>query len=147
VRVGTGIIILPERNPLVPGQALASRAFVSFANIQPHPQPVERPHPPIVIGGTSPPALARAARYDGWYGFGQTVEQAAGIVRDLKRLRTEAGRAGEPFEISLTTFEPLTPELMAQAGSAGIDRIIYMPVVPPERLEDAVRDVGTRFAA
>ena len=70
---------------------------------------MQRPHPPIVIGGTAPPALARAAREgDGWYGFALTVAQTAPIVAELRRLRARAGRADAPFEISLTTFEPLT---------------------------------------
>lgn len=130
-------------------QALPRHAgrFRSFSDIRCEPKPRQRPHPPIIIGGTSAPALRRAARYDGWYGFGQTVEQAAGIVQELKRLRTEARRGHEPYEISLTTFEKLTPELVAQASAAGIDRMIYMPMVPPERLAETVRDIGTRFAA
>ncbi len=121
--------------------------FASFSDIRFEPKPRQRPHPPIIVGGTSPPALRRAARYDGWYGFGQSVEQAAGIVRELRRLRAKAGRADHPFEISHTTFETFTPELIAQASAAGIDRMVYMPMVPPERLEDTVREVGTRFAA
>jgi probable F420-dependent oxidoreductase len=121
--------------------------FASFSDIRFEPKPRQRPHPPIIIGGASPPALRRAARYDGWYGFAQTVEQASGVARELRRLRAEAGRGCEPFDISLTTFETLTPELMARARAGGIDRIIYMPMVPPERLEASVRDIATRFAA
>jgi probable F420-dependent oxidoreductase len=121
--------------------------FASFSDIRFEPKPQQRPHPPIVIGGASPPALRRAARHDGWYGFAQTVEQASGIARALRQMRAGAGRGAEPFEVSLTTFETLTPELMARAAAGGIDRIIYMPMVPPERLEVSVRDIGTRFAA
>jgi probable F420-dependent oxidoreductase len=121
--------------------------FASFSDIRFEPKPRQRPHPPIIIGGASPPALRRAARYEGWYGFAQTVEQASGVARELRRLRAEAGRGSEPFEISLTTFETLTPELMARASAGGIDRIIYMPMGPPEHLEASVRDIGTRFAA
>jgi probable F420-dependent oxidoreductase len=121
--------------------------FASFSDIRFEPKPRQRPHPPIIIGGASPPALRRAARYDGWYGFGRTVEQTFPVVRELRRLRAAAGRGDAPFEISLTTFETLTPELMAQASAGGIDRIVYMPIVPPDRLEASVRDVGTRFAA
>jgi len=44
-------------------------AFVSFANIQARPQPVQCPHPPIVIGGRTAPAFRRAvAQGQGWYG-------------------------------------------------------------------------------
>src|SRR5262245_49453197 len=55
--------------------------FAAFADVRFEPKPVQRPHPPVVIGGHAPPALARAARFgDGWYGFALTVEQAAPLV-------------------------------------------------------------------
>jgi probable F420-dependent oxidoreductase len=120
--------------------------FAAFADIRFEPKPVQRPHPPIVVGGHAPPALARAARYgDGWYGFGLKVADAAEHVRQMRRLRTEAGRGAEPLEISLTTFEPHTPELVEQASAAGIDRLIYYPMVAAERLEDDVRELGARL--
>jgi probable F420-dependent oxidoreductase len=122
--------------------------FAAFADIRCEPKPVQRPHPPIVIGGQAPPALARAAREgDGWYGFALTVAQAAEVVAELRRLRTAGGRAHLPFEHSLTTFEPLTPALVAAAAAAGIDRLIVYPLVPAAELEQTVRDVGARFLA
>src|SRR5512134_3708723 len=112
IRLGTGIIILPQRNPLVLAKELASvdvvsggrllfglgagylkpefdalgvsfeqrgpRAseaievirtlwtqekpefhgrFWSFSGIQAHPHPVQKPHPPILVGGHSPGAF------------------------------------------------------------------------------------------
>jgi len=121
--------------------------FADFAGIRFEPKPVQRPHPPIIVGGQAPAALRRAARFgDGWYGFALTVEQTAGIVTELRRLRQELGRSG-PFEISLTTFEPLTDELVARAEAAGVDRLIVFPLVKPDALEDTVRDLGRRFLA
>ena len=120
--------------------------FARFSGIRFEPKPVQRPHPPIVIGGTAPAALARAAREgDGWYGFALTVERTAPIVAELTRLRHELGRGDVAFEISLTTFEPLTDELVAAAEQAGIHRLIVFPMVKAERLEATVRELGTRF--
>jgi hypothetical protein len=90
------------------------------------PEARQQPHPPIIIGGTSARAAARLVRQL-WYGFGQTVEQAAGIVRELSVAPSQP--RPRPFDVSLD-LQPLTPELMAQATAAGIDRMIYMPMVP-----------------
>ena len=120
--------------------------FADFADIRFEPKPVQRPHPPIIVGGMAPAALRRAAREgDGWYGFALTVEQTAPVVAELRRLRTELGRGDAPFEISLTTFEPVTPELVAAADRAGIHRLIVFPPVPADALEAFVRDLGGRF--
>ena len=121
--------------------------FARFDGIRFEPKPVTKPHPPIVIGGQAPAALARAAQHaDGWYGFALTVERCAEFVRELRRLRAATPRAGQPLEISLTTFEPLTPELVAQAEAAGIDRLIAYPLVKAAELERTVREIGARFA-
>lgn len=121
--------------------------WAAFDDIRCEPKPLQTPHPPIVIGGQAPPALARAARYgDGWYGFALTVEQTAPIVAELRRLRLAIDPICAPLEISLTTFEPMTEALVAQAAAAGVDRLIVYPMVGGDRLEDVVRDLGARFA-
>jgi probable F420-dependent oxidoreductase len=120
--------------------------FARFDGIRFEPKPTQRPHPPIVIGGQAPAALARAARFgDGWYGFALTVEQCAPIIAELRRLRAATPRAAQPLEISLTTFEPLTDELVARAEAAGIDRLIVYPLVAGDALERTVRELGARF--
>ncbi len=48
---------------------------------------------PIWIGGTSEPALQRAARLDGWHGSRATPEQAAPIVKRLRAARPDPGFA------------------------------------------------------
>ena len=120
--------------------------FARFDGVRFEPKPVARPHPPIVIGGQAPAALARAAREgDGWYGFALTVAQCARIVTELQRLRAATPRAGARLEISLTTFEPLSEGLIEQAAAAGIDRLIVYPLVAAADLERTVREIGARF--
>jgi probable F420-dependent oxidoreductase len=81
--------------------------YVNFANILFEPKPVQKPHPPIWVGGESGPALRRTARLgDGWYPIGTNPRHrldsmkrfAAGVER-LRRLTREAGR--EPSRVAL----------------------------------------------
>ncbi|HEV7994643.1 MAG TPA: LLM class F420-dependent oxidoreductase [Stellaceae bacterium] len=81
--------------------------YVKFANVLFEPKPVQRPHPPIWVGGESGPALRRTARLgDGWYPIGTNPQHrldsmkrfAAGVER-LRRLTREAGR--DPSQIAL----------------------------------------------
>src|SRR5262249_37230289 len=53
------------------GPASSSGRFYRFAALHSRPQPVQKPHPPIWVGGHSKAALRRAARLgDGWHPVG-----------------------------------------------------------------------------
>jgi len=97
-----------------------------FAPVRFDPKPVSTPHPPILIGGETAPALARAARHDGWMGMGHTPQSLAAVVEHLRRLRTEAGRAEEPFEVTIGGAPP-APEDVPAWTDAGVDRMIVTP--------------------
>jgi probable F420-dependent oxidoreductase len=57
------------------------------------PGSVQRPHPPILIGGTSNAALQRAARLgDGWLSTGLRPERLRECVRTLQKLCEAQGR-------------------------------------------------------
>jgi probable F420-dependent oxidoreductase len=76
--------------------------FFSFDEVVFEPKPVQRPRPPILVGGESKAALRRAARLgDGWLGMGHTFESAAAQIKLLTELRTKYDRPpGEPdFQI------------------------------------------------
>ena len=81
---------------------------VSFSDIVFEPKPVQKPHPPIWIGGESPGALRRVAELgDGWYPLGLNptypVGTAEQLAEALDRLRGYAEAAGrDPSEIDLT---------------------------------------------
>ena len=207
VRLGTGIIILPQRNPLVLAKELASLdalsggrlifgvgvgyleaefralgapfeqrgavaddylaamraiwsqdkpahrgSFVSFAGVQAHPRPVQRPHPPIVVGGRTAPAFRRAVEQGhGWYGFAldpaKTAEALAGLREAAKRVERPAHLG--PLEISVTPGRGVAIDAatVEQYAALGVHRLILMP--PPKLdatgLEGFVADVGARL--
>ncbi len=82
-----------------PGPVDHQGAFYSFGPVRCEPLPVQKPHPPIWIGGHSKPALRRTARYaDAWHPLG-TVETAqlrppefAAMRDDLRRMTEGFGR-------------------------------------------------------
>jgi alkanesulfonate monooxygenase SsuD/methylene tetrahydromethanopterin reductase-like flavin-dependent oxidoreductase (luciferase family) len=60
--------------------------FFEFKNVKVTPEPIQKPHPPIWLGGFTPPALRRAARYgDGFTVPGATREVYDRYVAELKK--------------------------------------------------------------
>jgi len=91
------------------------------------PKPQTRPHPPFVFGGHAKAALRRAARHgDGWLASELTPEEIAPLVKTLKDLRAEAGRADAPFEISCSIMEA-DESTIARYQAVGVDRIVVRP--------------------
>ena len=81
--------------------------FYRFGPIRCEPPPLQRPHPPIWVGGHSLAALRRTARYgNGWHPVGAVaavplpVEEMVAKLAVLKRLTTAAGRDFEALTIS-----------------------------------------------
>jgi alkanesulfonate monooxygenase SsuD/methylene tetrahydromethanopterin reductase-like flavin-dependent oxidoreductase (luciferase family) len=60
------------------------------------PRPVQQPRPPIWIAGSSPAAIRRAARYEGWLPQGPAD---ADMIGSLWREREANGTADRPFAI------------------------------------------------
>jgi len=117
--------------------------FFDFGPAKFEPKPVQRPHPPIVLGGESEAALRRTAMLgDGWYGIGgacSTPESAARRVERLRQLRREAGRENEPFEISVSPGGRLTLDDIARFQEAGVDRLLVSPWSGGDEIEDLER--------
>jgi probable F420-dependent oxidoreductase len=70
--------------------------FTSFEGVSIDPKPVQRPGPPIWIGGRSDAALARAGRQgDGWVSYVVHPERYA---QSLAKIRAAAAAAGRDLE-------------------------------------------------
>ena len=72
---------------------------VKFSDVTFAPKPVQQPHPPIWIGGESPPALRRVGRLgDAWYPIGSnpkfTIRTPAQYAEAVGRIHSHAEKAG-----------------------------------------------------
>jgi probable F420-dependent oxidoreductase len=102
--------------------------FYNFGPIGFEPKPVQQPRPRTFIGGHSPAALRRAARFgDGWYGSGK-VDTIKPVLAQLEKEREAAGRDAEPFEVLVTDIgsPPGRDELMRLAD-IGVQEIVLIP--------------------
>jgi len=79
--------------------------FTQFEGVSIDPKPVQRPGPPIWIGGRSDAALARAGRQgDGWISYVVQAERYAQSLAKIRRAADEAGRTLEGFVAGHLTF-------------------------------------------
>ncbi len=86
--------------------------FYQFKGLRCLPQPVQKPHPPLWIGGHSRPALRRVAKYgDGWHPIGANPavplrpHELQSALDDLKRFLEAQGR--DPATVTISFKAPL----------------------------------------
>ena len=122
-----------------------SGRFTQISGVRQQPMPVQKPHPPITIGGMSPAAYRRAVRQgNGWYGFAQTVEAAAGSIaglREAAEVEVRSEGLGD-LEITVTPPGPVDRDTVKRYEDLGVSRLALLP----GRLrkgDDAVRFVET----
>jgi probable F420-dependent oxidoreductase len=93
-----------------------------FAPLWSWPKPVQRPHPPVLVGGNGPGAEDRVLAFgDGWMpqcGPLASYAELADRIVDLRR------RAGTRLPVTLFGAIPTAPMLRAFAD-AGVDRCLF----------------------
>lgn len=182
IRLGTGILIVPQRNPVVTAKAVATldhlsggrvdlgvgvgwlreefealgvpferrgkrldeyveamralwtqdRAeyhgeFVDFDEVFSWPKPVQKPHPPIHVGGAAPWGIRRALRYgDGWIPLaGRGDTDLIDDMATFRRMAAEAGRDPDSMEVSIYVA-PDDADRLAQLRDAGFSRALFL---------------------
>ncbi|MGH7100639.1 MAG: LLM class flavin-dependent oxidoreductase, partial [Stellaceae bacterium] len=80
--------------------------MVDFPEMWAWPKPVQKPHPPILVGGAFPHGARRAIRYgDGWCPIGgRPGVNPAEMIARFRTMAQEAGR--DPAALPVTLFNP-----------------------------------------
>jgi probable F420-dependent oxidoreductase len=116
--------------------------FFAFDEAVFEPKPVQKPWPPILVGGESKAALRRAARLgDGWIGMGHSFDSATAQIALLRSYLAESKRSDEGFQIVLGGTVASRTDV-EQWEALGVTRLI---VSPWKRSPEAV-DALQRFA-
>jgi alkanesulfonate monooxygenase SsuD/methylene tetrahydromethanopterin reductase-like flavin-dependent oxidoreductase (luciferase family) len=93
--------------------------LVDFGPMWAYPKPVQKPYPPVILGGSGPKILERVVRYaDGWMpNRGDVVER----IPELQRMAKDAGRGPIP----VTYYPKASAEEIERLARAGVDRCIW----------------------
>ena len=109
------------------------------------PRPIQKPHPPIWVGGESTPALRRVAAFgNGWHCGLVLPERISGLLDRIRALMDEAGRDFSELEITALAASDRTRAHEIDAyRAAGVD-VLYM--LPLSDAAEAVIDEMHGFA-
>ncbi len=101
---------------------------VNFDKMWAYPKPVQRPHPPILMGGDGPTTFDRVVEYcDGWMPIGSRGSGGPSLAEKIVLLKRQAEEAGrDPDSLNITSFgiRP-DPDLIVRMRDAGVDRVIF----------------------
>jgi len=100
--------------------------FVNFGPIWSFPKPVQKPHPPILMGGDGPTTFDRVVEFcDGWMPIGPRAP--INFPGKIAALRTRGEKAGrDPASISISIFHAKTDEAVLRSyQEAGVERAIF----------------------
>src|SRR6266851_5234862 len=169
LKLGTGICLVIERDPIVLAKEVASLDYLSrgrvlfgigggwnaeemahhgtdFENLWSYPKPVQKPHPPILMGGAGPHARQRAVDFGGhWLPIGgrSYSEPMAETIADLRARAEKAGQ--DPGAVTVSIFGAPTDEArLAGLRDAGVLRAIFG--LPPAG-RDQVLPLLDKYAA
>ena len=99
--------------------------FVNFDKIRSFPKPYQRPHPPIIMGGTGQKSLECVLDVcDGWAPFLLEWSKTKKIIAELRQRAVTIGR--DPDSLEMSVFEESIPDrkILAEMGEAGVKRLI-----------------------
>jgi len=148
----------PRRWALMEEQLLAMKAIwtadeaefhgdlVDFDPIWSWPKPVQKPHPPLLVGGDGPQSLRLAALHgDAWAPVVEKREEFERGLAEWRRLREEAGLA--PGEVTVFGFD-LDEAGLARFAELGVTRaVVQVPVEDADVLRRRLDDLAARVPA
>jgi probable F420-dependent oxidoreductase len=118
--------------------------FVDFDPIWSWPKPVQRPHPPVIIGGGGPGVIDRVLEFgDGWIPLNLGLEDTGAMAGRITELQTRAAELGRaPIPVTLFAASP-RPDMLERYAEAGVTGCVF-PL--PEAPADEVLPLLDRYA-
>jgi probable F420-dependent oxidoreductase len=199
IKLGTGIVLVPERNPLLLAKEISTLDLFSggrflfgigagwlreetqimggdfdhrwtqtresilamkelwtkpaaefhgkyydFPPVKSFPKPLQKPHPPVLLGGGAKNVLQRVVAWgDGWLPNRITPGELRESRATLDRLAKDAGR--DPSHITISVHgQPADRDLLRRLHDAGATRVIVRP--PVAKTESEMSTEMTRIA-
>ena len=98
--------------------------FYNFPPVRLFPKPSQKPHPPVILGGSAPNVFKRVAAWgDGWMPTGANPEQVKMARATLDELAVAAGR--DPNSIEITVYgQPADAQVIEEFEKAGAVRAV-----------------------
>ena len=97
--------------------------YVDFPAVRCNPKPVQKPHPPVLLGGTSENVFKRVARWgDGWLPIAVTPDDVRHARSTLTKLAKAEHRDPESITINIYGQNP-DPELIKGFQEAGANSV------------------------
>src|SRR5579859_6053955 len=109
--------------------------YVNFDPIWSWPKPVQRPHPPVLLGGDVPTAMARVVEYaDEWMPHPDRGDRPLKErIDEFWKLTEAAGRG----RLQVTVFgSRADPHLVAEYQAAGVSRCVFR--LPPAGADEVL---------
>ncbi len=98
--------------------------FVNFDPIWSYPKPVQKPHPPVLLGVNTANARDRVVEYaDGWFPLAARAGDLAEGIADLRKRAEKAGR--DPASLTVSVYGAKAEEATLKSyAKAGAERTI-----------------------
>ena len=118
--------------------------FVKFDEMMQWPKPVQKPHPPVIVGGAFPHAAKRAIAFgDGWMPIGGRQLEPLEMLPRFRQMAAEVGR--DPASLSFGVFGgPRDAAGLKRHADAGVDRVILQL---PSEARDKILPLLDQYAA
>jgi probable F420-dependent oxidoreductase len=120
--------------------------FVDFGPMMAWPKPVQKPYPPIIVGGAFPYGARRAVRYgDGWVprASRQQYADVGEFLPQFRQMATAAGRDPDSLPITIFRVEE-NLERLRQYHDIGVARAV---ISVPAAKADEILPLLDRWAA
>jgi probable F420-dependent oxidoreductase len=111
--------------------------YYTFPPVKSNPKPLQKPHPPVLLGGGAPNVLQRVVAWgDGWLPNRVTPEKLRESRATLDRLAGDAGR--DPAALTISVYgQPADRDLIRRLHDAGATRVVVRPATVKTEAEMA----------